>query len=239
MISAPTNLAIAHRRVEPLDSLDYFPTGPWATRALFEHVLGRRGFRDQVVEEPACGEGHMAYPLQDYFGEVRATDIFPYGWGEVRDFLDPAAWAEIAPPDWVITNPPFGDAAIHFVKRALMRATKGVAMLVRTTQLEGVNRYREIYRHRPPAIVAPYVERLPIHKGRWIPDGDTMTAYCWLIWSLPLARPARDPAVRWIPPSRDRLHFQRDLETLPWISKADARAEDLAREAAAAIEVDA
>ena len=31
--------AVMSQRHEDQDSLDYFPTPPWATRALFEHIL--------------------------------------------------------------------------------------------------------------------------------------------------------------------------------------------------------
>jgi hypothetical protein len=31
--------AVMAQRREPPDALDYFPTPPWATRALFRHVL--------------------------------------------------------------------------------------------------------------------------------------------------------------------------------------------------------
>src|SRR6185312_13067495 len=86
-------LAIAHNRVEPGNSLDFFPTPPWATRALFEHVfvhLGRKGHcQYQRAWEPACGKGHMAEPLTEYFREVHATDIADYGYGIYGvDFLD-------------------------------------------------------------------------------------------------------------------------------------------------------
>jgi hypothetical protein len=50
--------AVMADRREPADGLDYFPTPPWATRALFAHVLLEFG----VVAigsawEPACGDG--------------------------------------------------------------------------------------------------------------------------------------------------------------------------------------
>ena len=35
-----TSHAVMAQRVEPKDSADDFPTPPWATRALVEHVLG-------------------------------------------------------------------------------------------------------------------------------------------------------------------------------------------------------
>ncbi|HKH28695.1 MAG TPA: hypothetical protein VKA61_10220 [Sphingomicrobium sp.] len=52
------------RRFEPMHSADDFPTPPWATRALFEHVLGDVvPLRRMSCLEPACGAGHMAEVL--------------------------------------------------------------------------------------------------------------------------------------------------------------------------------
>jgi hypothetical protein len=77
-------------RVQPKDDLDYSPTPPWATRALIERVFPILGVRDFAsVWEPACGEGHMAEVLREFFAEVTATDVFDYGYGDVvYDFLD-------------------------------------------------------------------------------------------------------------------------------------------------------
>ena len=97
-------------------SLDNFPTPPWATRALQEHIIADAGpFRKMDCPEPACGAGHMARPLKEYFGKVRATDIHAYGHGAVADFL--AGPLEAGSVDWVITNPPFR-LAEEFIKRA-------------------------------------------------------------------------------------------------------------------------
>jgi hypothetical protein len=53
--------AIMGSRVEPDDSLGYFPTPPWATRALMERVLPTLDICELgATWEPACGEGHMA-----------------------------------------------------------------------------------------------------------------------------------------------------------------------------------
>jgi hypothetical protein len=61
------------QRHEPPDSADDFPTPPWATRALVEHVLGRDSVRGMSCLEPACGRGHMARALREYFGDVVAS----------------------------------------------------------------------------------------------------------------------------------------------------------------------
>ena len=101
-----TSHAVMAQRVEAATSLDNFPTPPWATRALMEHVIAHAGpFRKLSCLEPACGAGYMARPLKEYFGKVKASDIHPYGYGSVADFLtSPPSAASV---DWVITNPPF------------------------------------------------------------------------------------------------------------------------------------
>jgi hypothetical protein len=61
--------------------------------------------------------------------------------------------------------------------RALDLANDGVAVLVRTQWIEGASRYWQLFRDRPPALFAPFVERVPMVKGRWDPDASTATAY--------------------------------------------------------------
>jgi hypothetical protein len=56
-----------------------------------EHVNLNKNFPHHSVWEPACGEGHMAKVLKEYFGRLDASDIYPYGYGEVLDFLIPQA----------------------------------------------------------------------------------------------------------------------------------------------------
>jgi hypothetical protein len=83
-----TSHAVMAQRAEARDSLDDFPTPPWATRALVEHVLeDKASLAEMVCLEPACGVGHMGKVLSEYFGEVRCSDLHPYGYGEVRDYL--------------------------------------------------------------------------------------------------------------------------------------------------------
>jgi hypothetical protein len=214
-------LAIAHRRVEPDDSRDFFPTPPWATRAFVEHVLthlDRRGHcQFQSAWEPACGEGHMSSVLGEYFRSVAATDVLDYS-GEKAiphfyrelDFLSPEAeqFAALVPSDWIITNPPF-NCSVDFVLKALQLASTGVAMFVRMAWLETEGRYERIFRDRPPTLISFFVERVPLHKGRWEPDGGTFTAYIWLTW----IKGAEPRAPFWIPPGcRERLTKPDDVK---------------------------
>jgi ParB/RepB/Spo0J family partition protein len=200
--------AIMGSRVEPDDSLDYFPTPPWATRALIEKVLrqtGRRGeISNQSAWEPACGEGHIAEVLSEYFGKVYATDIFEYGYGAGHsDFLDDNT--DIG-ADWIITNPPFGDKTEGFVLKALNRAQVGVAMFVRLQWLESGGRYEAIFRDHPPTVIAFFAERVPLVKGRWDPEASTATAYIWLVW----IKGAAPRAPYWIPPGQRQALTRED-----------------------------
>jgi hypothetical protein len=177
-----------------------FPTPPWATRALFRHVLPSLGIeRIESAWEPACAEGLMAEVIaESASGQVIASDIFNYGFGQApHDFLhdEPLAW-----PEWVITNPPFNSAA-EFTLRGLELASGGVATLVRTQWIEGIGRYEKLFRDRPPTLYAPFVERVPMVKGRWDPAASTATSYAWFIWQNGASGSTR---VLWIPPGRRR-----------------------------------
>jgi len=205
--------AIMGSRQEPDDSLDYFPTPPWATRALIEQVFGRHlawpvsSWRIRSAWEPACGEGHIAEVLREYFRHVFATDVHDYGYGgQVFDFL---AHEGAYGADWIITNPPFGEKTEPFVLRAIDQARIGVAMFVRLQWLESVGRYEAIFNKHPPTIIAFFAERVPLCKGRWEPEGSTATAYIWLVWIKDRA----PMAPFWVPPGqREALTRPDDVE---------------------------
>lgn len=205
--------AVMNRRLDPADSLDFFPTPPWATRALLRHVLlDAYG----TCWEPAAGEGHQAEVLAETFGAVHASDLVDYGCGYAvgafagRTDLPEAPAACPFDPDWIITNPPF-NAAVDFAIRGLETARRGVALLVRSNWAEGQERYEQLFRVAPPQIVAQFVERVPMVKGCWDPDASTSTAYAWFIWDKVRARRAAGVSLAWIPPGcRTRLEYPED-----------------------------
>lgn len=212
--------AIMSSRQEPDDSLDFFPTPPWATRALVERVLQNPDLRLLMDHEPvgaisfwepACGEGHIAEVLREYSQNVLATDIFDYGYGDRK--LDFLADLEVNPEadlhDFIVTNPPFAEKSEAFVLQALRLAKLGVAMFVRLQWLETVGRYERIFKDHPPTLIAFFAERVNLCKGRWDPEGGTATAYIWLIWLK-----GDEPfAPFWIPPGcREQLTKPDDVE---------------------------
>lgn len=215
--------AVMQRRIEPHDSLDYFPTPAWATRAACEFLATELGenLAAQTVWEPACGEMFMARPLAELFERVIATDVFRYTPDHgICDFLvegAPYCW-----PDWIFTNPPF-KLAQRFIELARRRAKRGVVMFLRGSITEGDERYHALFTpDTRPSYVVTYCERVVLLKGRVIRSGapdpfnldenhqpraaSTATSYSLLIW-----QPGNhDTRHRWIPKCRTRLERDGD-----------------------------
>lgn len=161
--------------------LEFFPTPPWATRALFEFVLKHIKYPEiQSALDPAAGLGHMSSVLKEYVSHVEATDIYDYGLhlNTIRNFITHPPKKK---PQWIITNPPF-ELAELFLKTALETATSGVAFLLRLSWIEGQNRYNSIWNRNPASITAPFSERVSMCLGGWDPKGQFATAHAWFIW---------------------------------------------------------
>jgi hypothetical protein len=222
-----SSAVMQQRRTVAPDALDYFPTPPFATRALCEFLeleleipIG-----NLAAWEPACGEGHMARPLLERFASVRASDVHRYE-------LTPALKAGCDPllgheheladftlehgkqTDVVASNPPF-KLALAFIEAGLRTARVAVAMLVRSAFLEGQERYSQLWSKIPPSFILQFTERVVMLEGRLIQAGavdpfaekdgtkaSTATAYVWLVWII---GDAGDTRFRWIAPCRERL----------------------------------
>lgn len=210
-----TSSAVMQQRNAPRNQgLDDFPTPPWATRALIEHVIApfpaqRNALKHATCLEPAANRGFMVRPLQEYFGGVYASDVHDYGCGyRVDDFL--FTGYDQDEHDWIITNPPFRLASAFADRCALNEPRMGYALLTRIAFLEGVDRYKALFRDHPPSIVAQFAERVPMVEGRFDPEASTATAYCWLVWFTGYEGLTH---LQWIPPCRRQL--QRDTDLLP------------------------
>jgi hypothetical protein len=209
-MSQNTSHAVMAQRSEPHDSLDFFPTPPWATRALFEHVLYAKTFKDQHLWDPACGDGAMVRVLFEYSRHALGSDVHNYGEGfRSHDFLLPFVPWEGWRPDWIITNPPFR-LAEQFVWHGLEIAERGVAVLVRSVFIESIGRYKNLFKTRQPAVMAQFVERVPMVKGRLDKAAVTATSYCWLVWTRRQRAIATE--LIWIPPCRGQLERPGDYD---------------------------
>lgn len=170
-----------------------------------EFVIEQAGYTSQLTcLEPACGAGHMARVLGEYFGAVTSRDAYEYGYGEVSDFIkQPYTDGAF---DWVITNPPFR-LAEEFAVKALSIARRGAAILARTVFIESVGRYNNLFKATPPSKVAQFTERVPMVKGRLDRSASTATGYAWIVWEKGFSDPTR---LVWIPPCRKKLEKESD-----------------------------
>lgn len=213
-----TSHAVMSQRVEAKDSPDDFPTPPWATRAFLEHIIDdKESFAEQSCLEPACGAGHMAKVLSEYFSDVECSDAFDYSYGTVRDFITHPY--KSATFDWVITNPPFR-LAEEFLTLSLDVARIGVAILARTVFLESVGRYNAIFQTTPPTIFAQFVERVPMVRGRLDDKATTATGYAWFVWDK--RKRLAKPRLTWVPPCRRELERRGDYDA-PLRAKREKR----------------
>ncbi|WP_226782737.1 hypothetical protein [Oceaniglobus trochenteri] len=192
--------AVMQQRREAHDSLDDFPTPPWATRALCEWLAQHGALPAHLTcREPAANRGHMVAPLKEVFASVEASDVHDYGAGfPLADYLMGA----VGQVDWTITNPPFR-LAQPFIQQALRSSRCGVAMILRTAFLEGVGRHRDLFSVTPPTDILQFSERVVMHRGRLSAKGSSATAYCWVVWRKTVVQGRT--AFRWIAPCRARL----------------------------------
>lgn len=157
------------------------------------------------VWEPAANRGFMVKGLSDYFDTVYASDIHDYGVGyPVHDFLHMG----LPPyePNWIITNPPF-NIAQDFVETALHIAETGVAVILRSVWAEGIGRYNRVFSKKPPTIILQNVERVPMQRGEYNPDGTSATSYSWFVWNKANMNINNGLTLfDWIPPAKKRLY---------------------------------
>lgn len=126
----------------------------------------------------------MSRVLAEFFGNVFSSDIHPYGFGEVGDFLSSPLiepWRPPAPADWIIMNPPFNKAT-EFVREAIPMARIGVAMLLRTVWALDSDERAKLFEEHPLTLLCPFMGRLPILRGRVVRKAKSATAYSWCIW---------------------------------------------------------
>ena len=188
MSPARQSTAVMQSRVHPRGSLDYFPTPPWAMRAVLHELLVRLGLGlgEKRARDPAAGGGHLLGPLAEVFGAVDHSDVADWGIAPpIRDFtfetVQTLAKDGLERPDWIITNPPFETAATFF-ERAIAIATEGVALFCRLGWIAGQDRFHSIFRDFPITYFCPFAERVPLIEGAWDPEASSATDYAWFIW---------------------------------------------------------
>lgn len=177
---------------------DWYCEPPWLVDALLdcEQFVGS-------VHDPACGGGTI--PARCLARGIPATgaDIIARGFGEVEDFFLSSRRA-----DNIIVNPPF-DRAQEFAERALLLATRKVAIVQRLVFLESQKR-RPWFQRTPLAHVWVSSRRACMPPGDGWTDGQRAQwgalkhqkgrggaiAYGWFVWDHAHSGP---PTLGWLP----------------------------------------
>lgn len=174
---------------------DYYATAPDTTKLFlntFKEDLG------ESILEPACGEGHLAEVLKEYFpnSDITSTDLVNrgYGVGEI-DFINHNFDKKF---DTVITNPPFKHAK-EFILKGLEVSNKYVIMLCKIQLLEGINR-KEMFFNTPLKYIYVHTTRQATWKNGEETDSRgkkwaTTMCLAWFVWEKGYNE---EPIVRWI-----------------------------------------
>jgi len=174
---------------------DFYATDPAAIDGLLKmHGLTR------TIWEPACGDGQLAKRLEQKGYKVIATDLVDRGYGVAGiDFLQ-ASQVPDRDVHCILTNPPY-KYALQFVNHALDILPEGdlCCMFLKTTFLEGQQRYDKLFSTRPPRYVFQFAKRVLCAKNAdfagAIAGGGSAVSYAWFVWEKGFTG---DTIIRWI-----------------------------------------
>lgn len=172
---------------------DFYPTPKWAVEALLE----REVFKGDCWE-PACGQGHISKVLLDKGYNVYSTDILDYGFGiSGIDFLNEndlfsGTHKKVSN---IITNPPF-NIAVEFINKSKRFADHKIAMFLKTTFLEGVER-KTMWKDKqfPFKKMYQFSRRVSFCKEDKSHKNGGMMAFAWFVWEKGYVG---EPTIDWI-----------------------------------------
>lgn len=165
---------------------DWYCEPPRAVHALLDMEIF-----SPTVWDPACGKGTIPTVCRERGIDAIGTDIIDRGAAKwTADFLLSRDIAES-----VITNPPFS-LAVDFAIKALSFADK-VAILQRTSWLEGEKRYQQLFSRNQLAHVWQFRSRISMPPG----DSDAeakggSVAFAWFVFER---RHKGLPTLGWLP----------------------------------------
>ena len=152
---------------------------------------------DGNIYEPACGKGDISKVLIKNGYDVLSTDLIDRGYGEGGiDFLDDKELKKIGVQDNLITNPPYKDG-LQFVLQAKKYTRNKIALLCKTTFLEGVERYKMFQDKEFPLKVFYQFSKRPTLKKKGLEEQDLrgMISYGWFVWERGYKG---KPVIEWI-----------------------------------------
>lgn len=170
---------------------DFYPTPFYA----IDELCKREKFTNDIWE-CACGDGAISSVLELYGYNVYSTDLIyrGYGKGEIN-FLDDGLFTNFEKHDNIITNPPY-KYAMEFLNQAKKLSNNKIALLLKTTFLEGSSRFDMFHDKKYPLkCIYQFSKRLTLSKNGDKTKNSGMIAYAWFIWDKNYNG---NPEIKWI-----------------------------------------
>ena len=140
-----------------------------------EQLIRRAGvLPDSLVFEPCAGDGAISRHFEQCF-----TNDIDFGREAHYHFDAAEPWPGVLSADWIISNPPFGQA-LSIVQEAVSRRAN-VAMLLRISFLEPTKQREQFLLKHPPSGLI-YLPRYSF-TGNGKSD---MSTVAWMLWNCPL-----------------------------------------------------
>lgn len=189
-----------HRdRLYERESNDWYIEPAFCWQRLFELVSFRGGLLD-----PAAGRGTSLEVARAFGYRAFGTDLVQRAPAILGgfDFLDPDY--RLMAPFWtpnIISNPPYNEQTVPFIRQALRLASYRVAMLVQSPFLYSQGRY-ELFTSTPVSHVIHFSRRPSMPPGDLLVDGLIKAKggkedYCIVVWTKGWRV---DPATLWAKP---------------------------------------
>ena len=164
-----------NNRNEVSAAYDYYATEPKATEILLENEKFQN-----VIFEPAAGEGHISKVLKRAGYTVVTSDIVARGESLdfIQDFFDIHYLSDGVD---IITNPPY-KYALEFCQHglSLLKPNGKLALFLKLTFLEGKKR-KELFSEYPPKVVYVFSSRVCCGKNGVFNPKENAVAYAWFI----------------------------------------------------------
>ena len=167
---------LTNRSAIDRNKTDFYETPPEVTTALLDFLESKNLINPGcMIWEPAYGRGKMGHVMLDRGYSVTGTDLYPETDGAPSvDFL-----TATIPCDWIITNPPFSQAA-EFIRHA-MELGKPCAFLLKSQFWHARSRL-QLFRDNPPSYVLPLTWRPDFLYGA--KSGSPTMEILWTVWGV-------------------------------------------------------
>lgn len=161
---------------------DFYPTESWVSEGLCELLVKHDIIPfASTIWECACGQGHISKILSRHGFSVCSTDLYDRGFGQSGiDFLT----TDQCHGSVILTNPPYGDLAEKFIRRALekMKPMKGMVFMLLRNEYDCAKKRKDLFDDNPH-----YAGKFVLTaRPRWIADstGSPRHNYSWYFWDL-------------------------------------------------------